>query len=159
MSKHVPADAKDLKLLIDQIRRAFWLLASISDEIVADLRLTSSTRAILEHLDEHGPATVPQIAAMKSRRRQSIQELVDQLAANRLVTFKNNPKHRRSQLVLLTETGKKTFAEVQARERRFLDEIARSLDGRSLSSAATTLEDLRTALAVKHQQGEYHDKQ
>ena len=52
-----------------------------------------------------GPLTVPQIAQMRPTSRQRMQRLADELAAEGLVEFIDNPKHRRSQLVRLTRKG------------------------------------------------------
>lgn len=42
-----------------------------------------------------GPLTVPQIAQMRPTSRQRMQRLADELAADGLVEFIDNPKHRR----------------------------------------------------------------
>src|SRR5215207_3132750 len=52
-----------------------------------------------------GPLTVPQIAQMRPTSRQRMQRLADELAAEGLVQFLDNPKHRRSKLVRLTRKG------------------------------------------------------
>jgi hypothetical protein len=49
-----------------------------------------------------GPLTVPQIAQMRPTSRQRMQRLADELAAEGLVKFIDNPKNRRSKLVQLT---------------------------------------------------------
>src|SRR5258708_11706650 len=49
-----------------------------------------------------GPLTVPQIAQMRPTSRQRMQRLADELAAERLVQFVDNPEHRRSRLVAPT---------------------------------------------------------
>jgi MarR family protein len=46
-----------------------------------------------------GPLTVPQIAQMRPTSRQRMQRLANELAAEGLVEFVDNPKHRRSRLV------------------------------------------------------------
>src|SRR5688572_12422926 len=62
-----------------------------------------------------GPLTVPQIAQMRPTSRQRMQRLADELAAEGLVEFIDNPKHRRSKLVRLTRTGEARYGELQAR--------------------------------------------
>src|SRR5262245_66094626 len=52
-----------------------------------------------------GPLTVPQIAEMRPTSRQRMQRLADELAADGLVEFIDNPRHRRSKLVRLTSKG------------------------------------------------------
>jgi DNA-binding MarR family transcriptional regulator len=62
-----------------------------------------------------GPLTVPQIAQMRPTSRQRMQRLADELAAEGLVTFIENPKHRRSKLVQLTRKGEARYRELNAR--------------------------------------------
>ena len=62
-----------------------------------------------------GPLTVPQIAQMRPTSRQRMQRLADELAADGLVRFVDNPKHRRSKLVQLTARGEKRYRDLNAR--------------------------------------------
>ena len=62
-----------------------------------------------------GPLTVPQIAQMRPTSRQRMQRLADELAAQGLVRFIDNPKHRRSKLVQLTRKGDARYREFYAR--------------------------------------------
>jgi DNA-binding MarR family transcriptional regulator len=62
-----------------------------------------------------GPLTVPQIAQMRPTSRQRMQRLADELAAEGLVEFIDNPKHRRSKLVRLTRKGDARYRELNAR--------------------------------------------
>jgi len=62
-----------------------------------------------------GPLTVPQIAQMRPTSRQRMQRLADELAAEGLVEFIDNPKHRRSKLAKLTRKGNARYREMNAR--------------------------------------------
>jgi len=62
-----------------------------------------------------GPLTVPQIAQMRPTSRQRMQRLADDLAAEGLVKFTDNPKHRRSKLVRLTPKGNARYRELNVR--------------------------------------------
>jgi DNA-binding MarR family transcriptional regulator len=62
-----------------------------------------------------GPLTVPQIARMRPTSRQRMQRLADELAAEGVVEFIDNPKHRRSKLVRLTPAGDSRYREMSAR--------------------------------------------
>ncbi|MBI3926875.1 MAG: MarR family transcriptional regulator [Armatimonadetes bacterium] len=62
-----------------------------------------------------GPLTVPQIAQMRPTSRQRMQRLADELAAEGLVEFTPNPKHRRSRLVRLTPRGEARYREWNVR--------------------------------------------
>src|SRR5918993_500965 len=59
-----------------------------------------------------GPLTVPQIAQMRPTSRQRMQRLADELAADGVVTFIDNPNHRRSKLVQLTRKGAARYHEL-----------------------------------------------
>src|SRR5262245_13138758 len=59
-----------------------------------------------------GPLTVPQIAQMRPTSRQRMQRLANELAAEGLVEFTDNPKHRRSKLVRLTPKGDVRYREL-----------------------------------------------
>ena len=85
-----------------------------------------------------GPLTVPQIAQMRPTSRQRMQRLTDELAAEGLVEFIDNPKHRRSKLVRLTPKGDARYRELDA---RFLS-IASTM-GVALSEA-----DIRKAIEI-----------
>ena len=62
-----------------------------------------------------GPLTVPHIARMRPTSRQRMQRLADELAAEGLVEFLDNPKHRSSKLVRLTRKGYARYRELSAR--------------------------------------------
>jgi DNA-binding MarR family transcriptional regulator len=62
-----------------------------------------------------GPLTVPQIAQMRPTSRQRMQRLADELEAEGLVEFIDNPKHRRSKLARLTRKGDARYRELKAR--------------------------------------------
>jgi DNA-binding MarR family transcriptional regulator len=85
-----------------------------------------------------GPLTVPQIAQMRPTSRQRMQRLADELAAEGLVKFIDNPKHRRSKLVQLTHKGDVRYRELNA---RFL--VIASMMGAALSEA-----DIRKAAEI-----------
>ena len=92
-----------------------------------------------------GPLTVPQIAQMRPTSRQRMQRLADELAAEGLVEFIDNPKHRRSKLVRLTRKGDARYRELNA---RFLS-IASTM-GVALSEA-----DIRKTIEiVRHLSGD-----
>ncbi len=61
-----------------------------------------------------GPLTIPQIARMRPTSRQRMQRLADELAADGLVTFIDNPQHLRSKLVKLTPKGETQYGEMNA---------------------------------------------
>jgi DNA-binding MarR family transcriptional regulator len=88
-----------------------------------------------------GPQTVPQIAQKRPTSRQRMQRLADELAAEGLVEFVENPKHLRSKLVRLTLNGAARYHELNAQ----LIAIASTM-GVGLSEA-----DIRSTTAIVQQ--------
>jgi len=88
-----------------------------------------------------GPLTVPRIAQMRPTSRQRMQRLADELAAEGLVEFIDNPRHRRSKLVQLTRKGDARYRALNA---RFL--VIASTMGLALSKA-----DIRKATKIVRQ--------
>jgi len=94
--------------------------------------------AVLEILAGTTALTVPQIARERSTSRQNIQLLIDRLASRGRVAIIQNPAHRRSGLVQLTDLGRAWLSETQPNHQRLLSEIA----------AGTSESELHTALSV-----------
>lgn len=132
--------------LIREIRLAFNRLRTVSDAMNEKQGVTAAMRAVLEHLDQDGPATVPQIARVKSVSRQNIQLLADALAKAGLARFAENPGHKRSRLLEITADGRAAFADIRSRESHALHEIGKSLDPAAVAGAAATLHALNDAL-------------
>jgi DNA-binding MarR family transcriptional regulator len=140
------APEESLMCLVAQVRRCFWRLNTIRDAGLADRGVTASQRAILEHLTEHGRATVPKIAAHKSVTRQSIQVLVDQLLGSKLVVADENPAHERSPLIALTSRGRAVFLQIMRRDLGALRKISSEFEIREIAAAEATLKKLQSIL-------------
>ena len=91
-----------------------------------------------------GPLTVPQIARARPTSRQRMQRLADELAADGLVRFVENPKHLRSKLVQLTKKG----------ETRYHEQNVQFLRISSTLGEALGVGDLRRTTAVLRQLSE-----
>lgn len=89
-----------------------------------------------------GPLTVPQIAQMRPTSRQRMQRLADELAAEGLVEFVDNPKHQRSKLVQLTRKGDAHYRKLNERLLSIASEMGRSLDRAEIQRAIDVLRTL-----------------
>jgi len=138
--------AADLYRLIVEIRRAFNALATAGDSLHSDLGVTSAMRALMEHLSEHGQATVPDIARAKNVSRQHIQQMANALESAGLLEFVANPRHKRSPFASLTSKGATVFTEIRSREAAVLADLAKRLNGPETGAAADTIARLRAAL-------------
>lgn len=96
-----------------------------------------------------GPLTVPQIAEMRPTSRQRMQRLADELAADKLVEFVDNPKHRRSKLVQLTRKGTAQYQEMSARFLAMASTIGRELNETEIHKTATVVRQLSADVAAR----------
>jgi DNA-binding MarR family transcriptional regulator len=107
--------------------------------------LAAGKRGILKSL-EAGPQTVPQMARARPVSRQHIQSLVDPLAAAGYVELVDNPHHRRSGLVHLTEKGRNLVRQMNRKEKQIFARLSRRLDGVRLRRATRALREVRLLL-------------
>ena len=83
---------------------------------------------------------------MRPVARQHIQTLVNELAEQGLVEFRDNPAHKRSRLAAVTNEGYKTVDRARMRESRFMMNLAGQFSASALDMTRRTLESLRTML-------------
>jgi DNA-binding MarR family transcriptional regulator len=139
--------AKRLYRVVREVRTAFHALSRASDGLHAGRRIAAAERAVLERLTEGGPMTVPQMARARRCSRQHIQAQVDALRDRGLVRSRDNPAHRRSPLIELSDEGVALFADMRAAEEVVLERLAQELDGEDLTASARTLAALSAGLS------------
>jgi DNA-binding MarR family transcriptional regulator len=141
--------AEKMTALTTAVRAVFNRLKALGDDLHGDLEVTTAMRAVMETLATDGAMTVPQIARLKGVTRQHIQLLADALVAAGLAAVKENPAHRRSSLIALTDKGRRTFAKMRAREVPIVTELADEFDAQELDRAATVLTRLAARLEAR----------
>lgn len=99
-----------------------------------------------------GPLTVPQIAQMRPTSRQRMQRLADELAAEGLVEFIDNPKHRRSKLVQLTRKGAARYGELNAQLLAIASIMGVALDEADIRKTAEVVRQLSNDVKVRSEQ-------
>lgn len=93
------------RLLVADVYELAGRSRETSDQLAATQGQTAARWHVLSAITD-GPRTVPSIARRLGLRRQSVQRVVNDLAAESLVALEDNPEHARSRLVALTEKGK-----------------------------------------------------
>jgi DNA-binding MarR family transcriptional regulator len=96
-----------------------------------------------------GPLTVPRIAEMRPTSRQRMQRLADELGAQGLVTFIDNPKHRRSKLVQLTRKGQARYRALNARLLVMASNVCVGLGEPDISKATEILRQLSDEMKAR----------
>ena len=97
-------------MLFRSIFRLNSLILTAGDRLVAGLGLTSARWQILGAIvAAERPQPVAWLARDLGANRQNVQRIINDLQKEGLVAFETNPHHRRAQLVVLTDKGRRTF--------------------------------------------------
>jgi DNA-binding MarR family transcriptional regulator len=141
------ADA--LTLLILEVFRVNGGLIAAGDRLVADLGLTSARWQVLGAIALSPVAEpVARLARSMGLHRQGVQRIVNELEAEGIVAFDDNPHHRRAKLVRLTRKGEALYREADRRQKPWARGLAKDLDARAIASAHRLLKSLRDRLDV-----------
>jgi DNA-binding MarR family transcriptional regulator len=111
----VDSKADAIAELILEVAQCFFRVRAVGQQTGLITSWGGGAFGFMRSLALLGPLSVPQIAQMRPTSRQRMQRLADELAAEGLVKFVDNPKHRRSKLVQLTRKGDARYRELNAR--------------------------------------------
>ena len=136
------------EVLLNSIQLASAKLASSYASLYRGLGISRSERLLLLQL-EFFEQTVPQLAAQRDMSRQHIQGLVNRLLEKQLLQSRENPEHKRSVLIALSDAGKQVLNNAQTAEQKLLSELAQrfleediELTSKTLRALAALLESL-----------------
>ena len=111
----VDSKAEAVAELMLEVAQCFFRIRAVGQKTGLITSWGGGSFGFMRSLALLGPLTVPQIAEMRPTSRQRMQRLADELEADGLVEFIDNPKHRRSKLVRLTRKGDARYRELNAR--------------------------------------------
>src|SRR4051812_669510 len=97
--------------LVVRAIRLNGLLAAEGDALARPAGQTAARWQVLAAVEEL-PITVAQVARVLGLARQCVQRVADSLEAAGLVSFEDNPHHRRARLVTLTPRGRTVLARI-----------------------------------------------
>lgn len=141
-----PAGAALTGLMLDLFRLTSEIL-SAGDRLVAPLGLTSARWQILGAIAyAERPQPVAWLARDLGANRQNVQRIVNDLARDGLVAFEPNPHHRRAQLVVLTDKGKRAFEAAMQLQAPWINRLAEGLPVEDLKTFHRVIGDLRKKL-------------
>ncbi|MCG8382221.1 MAG: MarR family transcriptional regulator [Gammaproteobacteria bacterium] len=133
---------KEGRLFTDIVLEIFklnGLLILEGDELTKEQGLSSARWKILGAISlSPTPMTVPQIARNMGQTRQAVQRLVNEMENDELLTFKNNPHHKKAKLVELTLEGKNAYYQLTQKQIPWANSI----------SSKITSSDLQLTLSV-----------
>lgn len=129
------------------IRRLFRALGQKSNENLEGLGISVADRAIIEFLYPDKMLSVPEIAVRYKVSRQHVQSTIISLSAAGLVVAKENPKHKRSPLMMLNSKGRKLFETVLKKDKEVLEILFSSISQSNIQVTQQTLQTLLNELS------------
>lgn len=145
-SQRTPAGDALSNLMLDLFRLNSLLLTA-GDRLVARLGLTSARWQILGAVVQaERPQPVAWLARDLGANRQNVQRIVNDLHAEGLVAFEANPHHRRAQLVVLTDKGRRTFDAAMALQAPWVSGLSEGLAVKDLQTVHRVVTALRKKL-------------
>jgi DNA-binding MarR family transcriptional regulator len=143
MSKVAESDSYQIIWLV---RRLFRALSQKSNENLEGYGISVADRAVLEFLYPEKKLSVPEIAEQYKVSRQHIQVTVNSLLESGLVATKENPRHKRSPLIILNTKGRKLFAAVLKRDEEIITLLFSHISKKNVQITRQTLQSLLNEL-------------
>ena len=144
--KRTPAGDALTDLMLELFRATSLILTS-GDRLVAPLGLTSARWQILGAIvSAERPQPVSWLARDLGANRQNVQRIVNDLHKDGLVAFETNPHHRRAQLVVLTDKGKRAFDAAMDLQAPWVNELAHGLLVKDIGTVRRVVTALRMKL-------------
>jgi DNA-binding MarR family transcriptional regulator len=145
-SRRTPAGDALTNLMLD-LFRVNSLMLTAGDRLGARLGLTSARWQILGAIAEaERPQPVAWLARDLGANRQNVQRIINDLHKEGLVAFETNPHHRRAQLVVLTEKGRRTFDAAMALQAPWVNGLSEGLAVKDIETVHRVITALRKKL-------------
>jgi DNA-binding MarR family transcriptional regulator len=145
-NKYSQAGEAATALILEVFRLNGRLLAA-GDRLVAPLGLTSARWQVLGAIAlSPTPEPVARLARVMGLNRQGVQRIVNELAQEGIVSFRDNPHHRRAKLVVLTARGSKAYAAASRLQAPWVEGLSAGLDVDAIAAAIRLVEMLRQRL-------------
>lgn len=132
--------------LFNETQLLFHTLKEWGETLHEGLEVTAPMRAVLELLLLGGPVPVPDMARARGASRQHIQQQVDTLLDRGLVERLDNPAHRRSPNIGLTDAGRALIQNMRSDELNALTHVQAGVSDAATAEAARVLSLWRTSL-------------
>lgn len=143
MSDEIDNDAYRITGLIQRLSRAMGQKAGAH---LQHMGIAAADRAVMELIYPDKKLSVPEIARRYRASRQHVQVTVNSLVAKGLAEAVENPDHKRSPLITLTEEGRTMFKTILHRHREVTEALFADVPPAERRQARETLEKLLNKL-------------
>ena len=129
------------------IRRLFRTLSQKSNENLEGFGISVADRAVMEFLYPDKMMSVPEIAEQYKVSRQHVQSTINSLLAAALVVAKENPRHKRSPLMMLNPKGRELFKAVLKKDEEVIEILFSHISQSNIHVTKQTLQSLLNELS------------
>ncbi|THB68285.1 MAG: MarR family transcriptional regulator [Desulfovibrio sp.] len=140
------ATGAELHGLFREVFHLQAVLSEIMDLVHDKAGLRTSHKRVANVIQALGAATVPDVAASLHVSRQFVQTVSNELEAQGMLSFQDNPRHKRSRLVVLTDRGHEVLRRSQHLEAQIIQEELPKVGSAEVEQAALLLKTLRKAV-------------
>lgn len=145
-TKRTPEGDALTDLVLDLFRLDSLLLTA-GDRLVSPLGLTSARWQVLGTImSAERPQPVAWLARDLGGNRQNVQRIINDLQKEGLVAFEVNPHHRRAQLVVLTEKGRRSFEAAMELQAPWINNLSDGLSVKDIRTVHRVVRSLRSKL-------------
>lgn len=134
-------------LLAADVYELAGVLRRHGEEIAGRVGQTQARWQLLSVVSD-GAWTVPRVAERLGISRQAVQRVADDLHADGLLRFVDNPEHRRSPLVELTDVGRETLTAISIAARSWQRHITEGIDEKAITRTTKHIRELLTRIAA-----------
>ena len=140
-------EGKQFTDIVLQVFKLNGLLTLEGDKLTKEQGLSSARWKILGAISlSPTPLTVPQIARNMGQTRQAVQRLVNEMENDGLLSFTNNPHHKRAKLLVLTQKGRNTYERLAQKQISWANSTATKISSSDLQLTSSVLLKLIDAL-------------
>lgn len=133
--------AEDLALLVADVYEAAGALRRAGEALAGAEGQTQARWQLMSVVCEE-PLPVARAARRLGVARQGVQRIATDLVRDALAEFQDNPDHRTSPLLALTEAGQRVLGAITARADAAHQTMGEGLSGRDLATARAVLQRL-----------------
>ena len=146
----MPGEGTDevFPLLVADVFELAGALRRIGDRLAGEAGQTQARWQLLSVLSE-GDWTVPRVADRLGLSRQAVQRVADELAADGLVRFEDNPAHRRSRKVVITSEGRAALGSITRLATRWHAGAVSDLDVAQIEGTHRVLREILTRVRAQ----------
>ncbi|MBI9111555.1 MarR family winged helix-turn-helix transcriptional regulator [Maridesulfovibrio ferrireducens] len=144
------ATGATLHTLFKEIFNLQSTLSEVVDEVHEKAGMRTSQVRLANTLLELGQATVPDIAYAMKISRQFVQTAINELEKQNMIEFQENPRHKRSKLLKLTEHGRDVLNQVRENEENIIQKILPDMEATRVKAAYELLASIRVKINNKN---------